>query len=509
MSIYDTLDGSKLRRPGDYSLTDIKLISYRSKNGDSNPDFVGIETMVVEMNIYESIHNKCLSGDLLVVDAQNIIEKLPLTGNERLSFKFITPGQSLGYDFTMETGNPMYIYKIDVRSQISPRSQVYILYFCSKEMIENELRVVDNAPTLTHSEMIANIVKDSNYLASAKNLFFEPSKGLHKQVFCRKRPFDAIDDISLVTRSVRFDNAGYNFYETSQGFYYRSMEHMLAVTQDAARPVKARFSSKPANVKTDIANESLSLIPGAMGPVKDIQNEMQIIISYKIKTQFDTLKNLRNGIYASKLLSHDQFYKTVDEIDFDYAISYPTNQHTESGPDGERIDGKGILPLYKREGSFLSSFPESTLYLYTNTSNRFENINNPPINEILQKRLSQRLSFHSFKIEIIVNGFTGIQAGDLVTIEIPSFEPRDGTEPHDYDKIVSGRYLVTTVRHQLNRSQNKHQMVLECMKDSIRSGYPDELNDTFIGKEVQIDGVTDLYVEDDLVFNSNDTNILV
>jgi hypothetical protein len=508
MSIYDTLDGSKLRRPGDYKLSDIRLISYRSKNGTNTPDFVGIETMVIEMNIYESIFNKTLSGDMMIVDGQNIIEKLPLTGNERVAFQFFTPGQALGYDFTMETGNPMYVYKVEKRSQLSPRAQAYVLYFCSKEMIENELRVVANAPKLTHSEMVANIVKDPDYLASPKNLFFEPSKGLHKHVFPRKRPFDSIDDVSLVSRSQRFNNSGFYFYETSQGFYYRSLEHMLAVTQDAARPVKARFASKPANVNKDMSNTAAALIPGFTGPEKDIKNEMQIIMKYNIKTQFDQLKNLRNGVYASKLLAHDQFFKTVKEINFDYHINYPDLQHTESGPNGERVDGKGILPLYLRDGQYLSSFPDSTLYLYTDTSNRFLNVNNPPITEILLPRLSQRLAFQSFKIEIIVNGFTGLQAGDLITVEIPSFEPRDGTEPHDYDKIVSGRYLITTIRHQLNRKGNKHIMAIECMKDSIRTGFADEYNDTFIGKENRIDGVTDLYIEDDLIFNTNNETIL-
>ena len=145
MSIYDTLDASSIKKPGAYYLSDVRLISYRSKEGDSEPDSIGIDTMVVDLNIYESIFNKTLSGSILVVDANNVIGKLPLTGNERLEFKFFTPSLSKGYDFTSKTGNPMYIYKIENRTNIAPRAQAYLLHFCSKEMMTNELVVVRNA----------------------------------------------------------------------------------------------------------------------------------------------------------------------------------------------------------------------------------------------------------------------------------------------------------------------------------------------------------------------------
>ena len=103
MSLYDTLDGKVLKKPGDYVLSDIRLISYRSVDGSNTPDAIEIETLVLDMNIYESIYNKTLSGNMLIVDGNNVIGKLPLTGNERLEFKFFTPSLGKGYDFTMKS----------------------------------------------------------------------------------------------------------------------------------------------------------------------------------------------------------------------------------------------------------------------------------------------------------------------------------------------------------------------------------------------------------------------
>jgi hypothetical protein len=66
---------------------------------------------------------------------------------------------------------------------------------------------------------------------------------------------------------------------------------------------------------------------------------------------------------------------------------------------------------------------------------------------------------------------------------------------------MSGRYLVTSVRHQLNRTLKKHVMVLECMKDSVRRPYPEETNDTFIGKEKNNEGIIDIYKLDEIYSN--------
>ena len=488
MSIFDTLDESVLKKPGQYLLTDVNLVSYGSQTNDNNPKKIEVATMMGELNIYESIYNKTLSGNMVLVDTNNIIAALPLTGNERIEFKFFTPGSPFAYDFTEKSGHPMYIYKISSRTSINPKSQIYIIHFCSKEMIDNELKVVSNAQTDTYSNMVAKIIKDPTFLGSNKNIFYEPSIGLHKHVFNRLRPFDSIDQISQLSTSLKFHNAGYYFYETVAGFNYRSLESMLAIEANTARPVVARFRPKPSNVKDG-------------GGSTDIKNEMQIVNNFKILDQFDTLKNLRNGVYASKLITHDQLNKTYEETDFDYNKEYQYLHHTESGKDGVKTDNKGILPLHLREGAYLSDYPESTMYLWPDTQSIHGDISSPPIKDILLKRLSQRLAFMSNRLEITVPGFTGVTAGDLITFEMPSYTPAGDVEPSGNDPYMSGRYLVTSVRHQLNRTLKKHVMVLECMKDSVRRPYPEETNDTFIGKEKNNEGIIDIYKLDEIYSN--------
>ena len=46
MSIFDTLDESVLKKPGQYLLTDVNLVSYGSQTNDNNPKKIEVATMM-------------------------------------------------------------------------------------------------------------------------------------------------------------------------------------------------------------------------------------------------------------------------------------------------------------------------------------------------------------------------------------------------------------------------------------------------------------------------------
>ena len=87
--MYSEINTDELKSAGQYSLSDVTLVSYQSAAGSSNSKKISIRSLVTEINIYESIDNKCLSGNVVVTDAQNIPNHLPLTGLERIEFKLL------------------------------------------------------------------------------------------------------------------------------------------------------------------------------------------------------------------------------------------------------------------------------------------------------------------------------------------------------------------------------------------------------------------------------------
>ena len=170
--MYSAIDTSKLTRAGRFLLDDITLVSYQSADGSNkNAKSISIKTQVLEIDIYETLDGAGLSGSVVVADGQSVISHLPLTGYERIEFKLYTPGTSRGYDFTAGTGHPMYIYKITGRQPTTPRSQIYMLHFCSKEIVDNEMKRVNRTLTGSVDQMVVDIFR--NDLESKKNFIVE------------------------------------------------------------------------------------------------------------------------------------------------------------------------------------------------------------------------------------------------------------------------------------------------------------------------------------------------
>jgi len=495
--MYAKINPNELNRPGDFTINDIRLVSYQSADGDNQPKKMSIKTLVTEINIYESIFNKHLSGSIILLDAQNLLMKLPITGFERIEFSVHTPSMSKGFDFREKTGHPMYIYAVKNRKNLEQQGTMYYqLMFCSGEMMRNE-RVRVTKPFQTNiSDMVTDIVREKDGFNSQKDLFVEPTKGVYDFVTPRVRPNEAIDLMSKKAQSEKHFNAGYLFYETSFGYNFRSLESMLAGTNTVARPVVARYEYKTAGQRDGKGN-------------KDILSDMQAIMDYNVKEQTNTLKNSRNGVYCSRLISHDAFKKSFSIQDFDYHNEYEKSFHTEHDKDGGKTEHKSIAPLINVEDQkFVSDYPEGVLIYTSDTTESFETTEGFDSKATLQKRMSQRMAFESFKLELTLNGFTGLSCGDLVAVNLPAFTPKDDENPLETDPYMSGRYLVSTIHHEISPTFNKHIMNVEVLKDAVRTPYPNEIVDTFTGREKEERGVINQYTIDELLVDGSNPKIM-
>lgn len=479
--MYSNIDTNTLDKAGRFALDDIALISYQSADGSNeNPKSISIKTLVMEMNIYESLEGAGIYGNVVVADGQAILTHLPLTGYEQIEFKLATPGCSRGYDFSTRTGHPMHIYKITDRQPTTPNSQVYMLHFCSKEMLNNEMMRVNRTLTGSIDQMVVDIFR--NDIESTKNLIIEETRGIHKFVMPRMKPFKAISKLASCAEPLRYASSGMLFYEDATGYRFRSIENMLAIA-GSARPVVAKFQQKPRNVK------------GGTGET-DIIKEMQTVDAYQVKDQFDTLKNLSNGVYASKMITHDIFNKTFTELDFDYNTYFPTIFHTEHDGKGGLVDNKGQLPLFNyKDDKMISDKPEGTLNFVSTTEKLQNDYEGPEGERIMPTSMAQKLSFKSQVLSLDCKGFTGLSVGDLVSFEIPAYEPAGTDNPLHIDPYMSGRYIVRKIHHKINTSKDNHTMNLELIKDAVRVAYPEENLDILSKKENQ-DSLT--YLQYDL-----------
>ena len=123
-----------------------------------------------------------------------------------------------------------------------------------------------------------------------------------------------------------------------------------------------------------------------------------------------------------------------------------------------------FMPIFNYEdGKPMSSFPEGKYMFESSTQGMHDTPQNvtdnsqsfgpPDVENTLQKSISQKEAYNSFKIEIKVPGNTGVSAGDIISFETTTYAGH-GAKKHKLTHYLSGNYLVTKVGHLIHT--NKH-----------------------------------------------------
>ena len=455
-----------LKRAGEFQLDVCTLVSYR-KAADAQDQAVRINVLpqVLTISYVEDITLQCISGEIVLSDVQDIRTSLPLTGMERLELKFYTPGSGLGdrVEALEETSDPYYVYKIEkVRpSGGTGRQQVYKLHFTSREAYRNSIFRVSQSFTGPVEDAVLKIVKSPEYLDSRKPLYLEETKTNSKYVIPNKKPFNAIKFLASEAISKNYNNSNYLFFETMSGFHFRSIESLMALGGHTARPVKEKYHLQPAKVRS-------------VGE-RDIEKDMRGVISYSFEDPVNQLKNMNSGLFASRVIEHDNYNKTIVEKDFDYHTSFANYYHTEHS-DGAKTGLKFIQPYayFDNTNKLFSEHPTQKLMLTTGTSKKYDNYESPSKADLIQNSQSQRQQLLNNNLILNVPGNTKVHAGDMISFSLPYSKPVGPHEKQELNPYFAGRYLVLQIKHTLSRENGKHDMVMRCSKDSVNSTLPVE-----------------------------------
>jgi len=278
-------------KAGDFKLsTRIFLASYQSETGKSEPLRIDIRQAVQEIQIYEGINYDTLSGALVIVDAGGLLDRLPITGNEQLEFTLHTPGFTLeddisrGYDFVTY---PMWVSKIRNISAPNQNAKVYVLDFFSKERIKSNQRKISRAFTGPIFRTVQSVIRD--YLKTEKDFYYETTAPTVKYVIPNKSPLETIKFLGTEAISEKFENSGFYFWETSDGFNFKSLEAMISNSSGKSKEPVAEYTNAP---KSD---------SGQMYRAKDGQNvikgNLEKVFEFSILKRFDTLENIKQGEY--------------------------------------------------------------------------------------------------------------------------------------------------------------------------------------------------------------------
>ena len=76
--------GSKAQFAGEFRVEKFTIINHTGTK-------VSLEESFVEMNIYESVNQNCVSADIIFLDTNDVVNLLPIVGNEFVQILISTP----------------------------------------------------------------------------------------------------------------------------------------------------------------------------------------------------------------------------------------------------------------------------------------------------------------------------------------------------------------------------------------------------------------------------------
>ena len=406
----------------------------------------------IKLELSEDIYQSFLTGRLHMHDSTNLPQTLELTGNEIIRFRFSTPG----LDPIEFVGR---IVKIGERIETGDSSIGYTLNFVSRELISSlQSKVKKSYTGRPYSSVVKSIYDD--YLrqdVDTKAIYVEPTLDPRSIAIPGWDPIKSIRKIAArsVSSNPKYDNGTYLFFERcdngkhipgKSGFVFTSLESMWD-PKLAKEPVQT-YTYEWSNVE---ANE-----PGAS--VVDFVSE---------EVKMNTLENIREGMYASKLVTHDLVKRKVFFKTFNYNQEY--NRHTNMNPNS--FKGRSTAMTNNREAS---AAPDSYEIYAPRHHMKYDSVDvsSFEVDRALHRKSTMQ-QLNNQVIEIGVIGDSQRRVGDIVEFYMPSPETV-GTDGPVRDKYMSGRWMITAITHSLTSNPQKYTMAIELSRNSIYGGLPEQ-----------------------------------
>ena len=419
-----------------------------------------------ELNIYESIFSNHLQAHITLQDAFNIPFKLPIIGEETIDVSIRLEG-----DEGDSIINPPMFHVLDLSDRFikNVQSQRFSLNLVSAQYMSNvHSRVSKSFSGMTAVDIVHDIW--ANYLDDGHgDLHTEPSKREEQCIIPNWTPHEAFNWLAKRTQPEDDDYAtNYVYYEDMDGVHFKSL-NKLAGVEPTLIFAKEPLATDPSKV------ESLS-----GGFIK--------VDSITYMGQFEKIKNINEGQYSSKMITHDIVKKKIRQHDYDgFTEWFPVNHlgpfpplsNSDTEVKSGHIPRTSFAPPFDpnfaiTEGRRLSDLTDSAVSLYPKHDKMYaQNSGHEHDNKVEEwklRRAGQMMLYDGIMMEVECAGLTFIRVGMTVTLNVLSPETTSrGKHDVAFDKFLSGTYMITAIRHMFNNEKGNvgYKMRMELTKDGL------------------------------------------
>ena len=389
------------------------------------------------------------------VDDKTAMEGLPIVGQENVQIQVRDNNDN-------ELKMTLYVNSVTPLAEDS-RSSIVQLDLASKEFIMNEKVRINKRFNGKISDHVKKILEEPIYLGTEKEYDIEETTAEQNYIGNNKKPFYIINWLSrgAVPRGGSLGNtAGYFFWETSEKFYFKSIDSLMDTT-----------TNKPK--KTYIYNES----PDSGGSNIPEGYDAKAL-DYNVNNKVNIQDKLKMGAYSTRIIMFDP-YSTK------YEVVNPNAGNAKDSPSSAKGNEKNLklagdkLPVLNAEfnkeqpgkefsrttfcvldkGSLVSGSGEGESQEQIEKSKK-ENYQ-PGV--VLNQGIMRMNQLFALETTITIPGDFSLHAGDAVYIDAP--ELKDESTSMDVNKQTGGNYIISDVCHYLSA---KHTLTkLNLVRDSF------------------------------------------
>lgn len=417
----DTIAKTTIKRPGDVKIEEVVIITSKGFAQTITPQVMSIE-------IFEDLFSSFITGKMVVRDAQDLLNLLPLVGEEIIRFKVITPSLEDKDSYSGE----YYIYRMDDRVKIGDKQYAYTLHFISKDALNDINKKISKGYSGKISDIALSVLKNSDGLETAKEINVEETGNTLKYISNFWSPIKNMQYLCENAVNVK-GSPSYIFFENKYGLHFVSLETLYSTT-----PISQRFVWDNYTAETKPTGGSTS----------SLERDYQRVLELHMPESYDYIERVRSGLYGSEIVYFDIMTKQY--------------VHTYYVPDFEK-DG-GHLNKYPVWSSSAPVRPKALLIHDHQYYNNFDGYDVTSNTKTIQRRKSLLAQAEAHKVVITVFGRTDYSAGQRVYLEVPKAAQTGENDTETIDKMMSGDYLVAAIRHHITRET--HECTMELIKDS-------------------------------------------
>ena len=403
----------------------------------------------IRLMYYESILQDTIKASVTFADSGNAIDNktaldgLPIVGQEKIYVKF-KDNNDVELDLTL------YVNKVTPLSDDTTKSMV-TLDLVSKEFIMNEKVRLNIRFDGKISDHIKKILTDKNYLATEKNIDIEDSSNNYNFIGNNRKPYYAMNWLSKksisATSQKKGDSAGYFFFETSEGFKFKSIDGLFSQEKK----------------KSIIYNQS----PDSRGNNLPAGYDVKAL-DYSKDNSVNVQEKLKMGAFSTRTILFDPFTCY-------YEVITPNAKEKENSL---KLGGKELPvlnPEFNKEGNN-KDFSRTTYMLLDKGTlptgsgtgksqtqlQKSKDENFEPKN-ILNQAIMRYNQLYSSKATITIAGDFSLHAGDVVFMDAP--ELQTDTKNDEVNKESGGLYIIADLCHYISPKETYTK--LNLVRDSF------------------------------------------